>query len=153
MSAMNTAPWPRRGASLLLGVATALASPGGLAASDLEYLSARHLFHAEAVYESLVTAPRPIPSPPERDAGKDCAQLWNERLQLQRGTYHYQLPLYDDPRLWVAKALSFVFFPALAYVGIATAVRLEEQTTRFHAGERIKELGRASAELRCFERG
>jgi len=150
---MRTTPWRRPRSALLLGATALLAGPGGATANDLDQLAARQLARAEAVYESLVTSPRPTPSPPGRDDGKDCAALWNERLRVQGDTYHYQLPLYDDPRLWVAKAVSFVFFPAIAYVALGTAVRLEEQTTRFHAHERIGELARASAVLRCFERG
>jgi hypothetical protein len=138
--------------ALLIGAVVVLAAPQHAAANDFEYLAARNLARAEAVYESLVTAPGPRPSAPGRDNGKTCEQLWNERLALQGSTFHYQPPLTDDPRLWIAKAVSTVFFPALIYVGVATAVRLEENTTRFRARERIDELARASAELRCFDR-
>jgi len=141
-----------RSTRLLIGAAILLCAPPVPAANDLDYLTSRNLTRAEAIYESLVTSPRPTPSPPGRDAGKDCTALWSERLRLQADTYHYQVPLADDPRLWVAKAASFVFFPALAYVGVATAVRLEEKTIRFRARERIEELARRSAELRCFDR-
>jgi hypothetical protein len=143
----------RRHTRLLLGTVAVLAGPAVPAANDLDGRVAGDRARAEAAYEALVSSPRPGPARAGRDAGKDCVQLWNERLALLGDTYHYQVPLYDDPRLWVAQAVSFVFLPAIAYVGVATLTRVKEKDTRHEAHERIQELAQASAERACFDRG
>lgn len=148
---MNPAPARHlcilRIAALLLVIATP-----AKAASDFEYLANQAARRAEQAYEAMVTAPRPKPHPPGFDEGRSCRDLYRERVALQGQTYQYLPPLKEDPRVAVAGAISTVFAPALIYVGIATVMRLEEEHKIFHTQERITELARASAELRCWER-